>query len=39
MKPFTVKKKQQQQQLAVVDFKPDDTLLLVFKRCVKRESY
>ena len=36
MKPFTVKKKKK---LAVVVFKPDNTHLLVFKRCVKRESY
>ena len=34
MKPFTVKNKKK---LAVVVFKPDNTHLLVFKRCVKRE--
>ena len=33
MKPLTVKKKK----IAVVVFKPDNTLLLVFKRYVKRE--
>ena len=35
MKPLTVKKKKKK--LAVVVFKPDNTLLLVFKRYVKRE--
>ena len=35
MKPLTVKKKKKK--IAVVVFKPDNTLLLVFKRYVKRE--
>ena len=29
----------EKKKLAVVVFKPDNTHLLVFKRCVKRESY
>ena len=37
MKPLTVKKKKKKKKLAVVVFKPDNTLLLVFKRYVKRE--
>ena len=39
MKPLIVKKKNNNnnKKLAVVVFKPDNTLLLVFKRYVKRE--
>ena len=41
MKPLTIKKKEKKEKegkkLAVVVFKPDNTLLLVFKRYVKRE--
>ena len=39
MKPLIVKKKKNNnnKKLAVVVFKPDNTLLLVFKRYVKRE--
>ena len=37
MKPLTVKKKKREKKLPVVVFKPDNTLLLVFKRYVKRE--
>ena len=37
MKPLTVKKKKRKKKLPVVVFKPDNTLLLVFKRNIKRE--
>ena len=37
MKPLIVKKKKKKKKLSVVVFKPDNTLLLVFKRYVKRE--
>ena len=37
MKPLTVKKKKEKKKLSGVVFKPDNTLLLVFKRNIKRE--